>query len=86
MQYHKTRDLYRHNYEYDIHALIALIHAAGFELSCLETHDVFQPTIPEAIALLNEHPFEKAYRGDCIFLVAHKVSAVKNRWPEEVYV
>src|SRR5262249_23251523 len=74
MQYEKSRSPCRHNIEYDIHALARLLTAAGFELRQIETHDVFEPPMPEAVELLKTNALPVGHRGDGIFLLAQKIS------------
>lgn len=85
MQYQRDRSPHRHNFEYDIHGLIELCDAAGFEVEKLETHDVFQPTDPEAIQFLRDATMPLHFRGDDIFLLARKVSEPVDRWPKGIY-
>ena len=86
MQYEKSRSPYRHNIEYDVSALVTLVTAAGFEPQHVETHDVFEPTLPEAIELLKTSDLPLNYRGDGIFLLARKLSGINDRWPQGIYV
>ena len=86
MQYEKSRSPYRHNIEYDVSAVVTLVTAAGFEPQRIETHDVFEPTMPEAIDLLKTNNLPLSYRGDGMFLLARKISGIKERWPEGIYV
>jgi SAM-dependent methyltransferase len=86
MQYEKSRSPYRHNIEYDVPTLMTLVTAAGFEPKQIETHDVFEPTMPEIIDLLKANNFPLSHRGDGIFLSARKTSGIKDRWPQGMYV
>lgn len=86
MQYEKSRSPYRHNFEHDIHSLVELSTAAGFEPLKIETHDVFEPPLAEALTLLKRTGADTSNRGDCIFMVAKKVSGVVDRWPAGMYV
>ncbi|MFN6016105.1 MAG: class I SAM-dependent methyltransferase [Verrucomicrobiota bacterium] len=86
MQYEKTRSPYRHNIEYDVQALLELTYAAGFDVVRVETHDVFEDTVPEALKFLTRHGLPTENRGDDIFLLVEKVSEVRNRWPSNIYV
>ncbi|MBN8937710.1 MAG: methyltransferase domain-containing protein [Rhizobiales bacterium] len=86
MQYERSRSPYRHNIEYDIHLLSSVVQCAGFESVLLETHDVFDDPMPEALDLLQRCELPTDHRGDCIFLLAKKVSNVIDRWPAGLYV
>jgi len=86
MQYEVSRSPYRHNVEWDVHAVAQLSRAAGFEPVSLRTLDVFEPTLPAALELLDRNGLPTDHRGDCIFLLARKVSGVVNRWPDGLYV
>lgn len=86
MQYEISRSAYRHNFEYDIHALRIIVESAGFSMSKLETHDVFEPRLDEAYDLIANFGFNANFRGDDIFLLATKNGGPINRWPKDVYV
>ena len=86
MQYELSRSPYRHNIEWDVHAVAQLSRAAGFDPVILETMDVFEAPVPQAISFLKKHNLETAHRGDGIFLLAKKVSPVVDRWPVGIYV
>lgn len=86
MQYERDRSPYKHNFEYDVRALRLVIEAAGFEVEAIETHDVFEPTWKEAVDFLKSNNMPLENRGDDIFLIAKKVSSVRDRWPQEIYV
>jgi glycosyltransferase involved in cell wall biosynthesis/SAM-dependent methyltransferase len=86
MQYARNRSPYRHNFEYDIHALTILLQAAGFTIETLETHDVFEPPLPEAQAFIQRTGVPATFRGDDIFILARRTGPVSNRWPEAMYV
>ena len=85
MQYTTDRSPYRHNFEHDVHSLISLTNAAGFEIEKLETHDVFQDTDHEALQFLREANMPMEWRGDDILLLAKKVGSPTDRWPADVY-
>lgn len=85
MQYARDRSPYRHNFEYDIHALVLLLNAAGFTIEHLETHDVFAPTVPEAVDFITRNQLPAEFRGDDIFIVARRSGNVRDRWPEGMY-
>ena len=86
MQYERSRSPYRHNIEWDVHAVVQLARAAGFEPVSLETLDVFEPPMPEALGLLTKNQLTTDHRGDCIMLRARKVSGVVDRWPAGIYI
>lgn len=86
MQYMRNRNPYRHNYEHDIHSVIALGTAAGFETVALKTFDNFEPTCTEGLAALEKLGMPLEYRGDNIFWWGRKISGVVERWPIEIYV
>lgn len=86
MQYERSRSPYRHNIEYDTHAIRQMAEAAGFEVEQLETKDVFEPSLNESLDFLRRAHLPLEDRGDCIFLVARKKSPVIDRWPTGIYV
>jgi predicted SAM-dependent methyltransferase len=86
MQYEISRSAYRHNFEYDIHALKSVVENAGFSTLRLETHDVFEPRLNDAYELIANFKFNANFRGDDIFLLASKTSGPINRWPKDIYV
>lgn len=86
MQYTRSRSPYRHNFEYDIHGLVALAEAGGFAIEHLSTHDVFEPPEPAALALLVREGLPTVHRGDDIFLLLRKQGPVADRWPANIYV
>lgn len=86
MQYERSRSPYRHNIEWDIHALHLIFRSAGFDKITHLTKDVFDEPCPEGIALLKKAQLSLVDRGDCIFIYGEKSSPVINRWPEEIYV
>lgn len=86
MQYERSRSPYRHNIEYDVHAVDTLIKAAGFTPISIETANVFEPALKEGVDLLNQMKLPMDHRGDGIFAIAKKTSGVLNRWPEGLYV
>lgn len=86
MQYMRDRSPYRHNFEYDIHGLALLLRSAGFTIEHLATHDVFEPTLPEAAAFIAHNNLPAEFRGDDIFVLARRGAEVSDRWPEGMYV
>lgn len=85
MQYNRSRRLYRHNFEYDVHSLTAMLEAAGFAIEKVATVDCFNEAVPEAIADLQILGKPVVHRGDNIFALARKVGPIKIRYPSEVY-
>jgi SAM-dependent methyltransferase len=86
MQYEKSRSPYRHNFEYDVHAVRQLVEAAGFRVDLLYTRDVFEEPIPEALDFLERNHMPTDNRGDGIFLLATRTGPVVDRWPYGMYV
>lgn len=85
MQYSRDGSLYRHNYEYDVHAIRVLVESAGFSVNDLTTIDTFERPVPEALELLSQKGFPTVDRGDNIYCRAHKVGPVSQRYPEPIY-
>ena len=85
MQYNRERNLYRHNFEYDVHGITELVLAAGFQPELVKTLDCFAPPVPEALSILEEVGMPLKDRGDNIFILATRVSGVVNRYPEGIY-
>lgn len=85
MQYHKNRDPYRHNIEYDPKQVKILLEAAGFRVERGWTADTFEEPIPGAIDLLNRLGFPSDSRGDNMFFVAVKEAPVRDRHPLGIY-
>ena len=86
MQYSRSRTPYRHNFEYDVHGLVALADAGGFVVEHLSTHDVFEPPEPAALGILKNQDLPTEYRGDDVFLLLRKQGPVVDRWPSNIYV
>jgi len=85
MLYSKNRDPYRHNFEYDVHALKILTTASGLECLSMETIDTFEDPVPDALQLLKRSGFPTTHRGDNIFYWGKKISGVIDRWPSGIY-
>lgn len=85
MQYIKDRSPNRHNIEYDVHSLRILLESAGFQIIEYFTQDVFEPQSWEGINLLKKMNLPLSDRGDCIFMIASKISDVLDRWPGGIY-
>ena len=84
MQYRHDRSLYRHNYEYSIHSLAAVIKAAGFDGSAW-TEDSFEEPNYTHVLKLKEIGYDLHHVGDNLFTVAKKISGVVNRYPGAIY-
>lgn len=87
MQYHKDRNPYRHNYEYSKRTLKTVLEAAGFEVD-IWTENTFEDPFLDDIERLRLAGYEldPAEMGDNLFVVAKKVSKVKDRYPAVIYV
>jgi SAM-dependent methyltransferase len=86
MQYERSRSPYRHNFEYDVHALVQILKSAGFEPISVETEDVFEDPFPKGIDLLKRCGLTTDHRGDDIFALVRKKTGVVDRWPHGIYV
>ena len=85
MQYRHDRSRYRHNYEYSIHSLTAVLKAAGFDGSTW-TEDSFEEPHVGIGLLLEMVGIKVQHTGDNIFAVAKKISGVVDRYPKVIYV
>lgn len=94
MQYERSRLPYRHNFEYDVHALEMLLEAGGFDIARVETFEVFEPrnekglrpTHEKGLKLLRQNNLSLDNRGDDIFVLATKAGPIRDRWPTGIYV
>ncbi len=75
----------RHNREYTAAEVVRMAMAGGFAISELRTFDFYWPGNREVLKALAVRGFPIAGRGDSTFLSARKHSAVKDRYPEELY-
>jgi GT2 family glycosyltransferase/glycosyltransferase involved in cell wall biosynthesis len=75
----------RHNREYTATEVGHMALAGGFGISTLRTFDFYWPGKPETFVALAARGYPIAGRGDATFLLARKQSAVKERYPEELY-
>jgi O-antigen biosynthesis protein len=75
----------RHNREYTAAEVVRMAMAGGFAISELRTFDFYWPGNREVLKSLAVRGFPIASRGDSTFLSARKHSAVKDRYPEELY-
>lgn len=85
MQYQKKRTLYRHNYEYSLPTLKAVLRAAGFG-GKFWTENSFEDEIVSIPLVLHTMGYSFEHMGDNIFAVVTKSSPVINRYPLEIYV
>ncbi|MFN9959740.1 MAG: hypothetical protein ACK55I_42190, partial [bacterium] len=76
---------HRHNYEYSIHSVVAVLKSAGFD-GLVWTEDTFEDPIPETLERLKVAGYDLKHTGDNIFVVAQKKGPVVNRYPKEIYV
>lgn len=86
MLYSKDRSPYRHNIEYDVHQVMRLCTAAGFDAINLQTLDTFHETPHEVLAFLKANGFPTEARGDNIFYFGAKAEAVRDRYPSGIYM
>lgn len=84
MQYRPTRNYYRHNYEYSIHSITAVMQAAGFD-GKVWTEDSFEEPVMTDVLKLREIGYPLEHVGDNIFVVARKVGPVVKRHPAAIY-
>lgn len=85
MQYHKSREYHRHNYEYSIHSLFQVLQAAGFK-GQLWTEDTFEDGRQSTVDRLSKAGFTIEHTGDNIFALCSKVGPVIDRHPGVIYV
>ena len=84
MQYRHDRSRYRHNYEYSIHSLAAVLKAAGFDGSTWTEDSFEEPNF--AIGLrLEQIGIKLQHTGDNIFALSKKVGPVADRYPKVIY-
>jgi 2-polyprenyl-3-methyl-5-hydroxy-6-metoxy-1,4-benzoquinol methylase len=85
MQYHKSREYHRHNYEYSARSLEKLLMYAGFT-SDVWTEDLFEEGMPDVVKRLRAAGFMIRNVGDNLIAVGTKTSPVIDRWPHGFYV
>lgn len=85
MQYHKSREYHRHNYEYSLKVLWSTLKCAGFEPS-VWTEDLFEDSRSHVVDNLNYFGFKIANTGDNLIAIAPKISGVVERYPNGLYV
>lgn len=76
----------RHNIEYTPGLLARIVEAAGFELKALRTENCWSTPDPRVESLFCLGGFRQDLRGDNIFLTATKVSGVRDRYPDFLYI
>lgn len=75
----------RHHIEYTPDMLDELVRAAGFVIERSYTADVWFDDEPEIRAWLAERGDDLSARGDCLFVVARKVTDIVDRTPPGIY-
>ncbi len=78
----------RHNREYAPPEISLLLEDSGFEIALLETGEFADAPHPEhawIVHLLNRYQCPATLRGDDIFAVGRKVSAIRSRFPAWLY-
>lgn len=85
MQYHKTGEYHRHNYEYSVHSVYEVLRAAGFDLS-VWTEDLFEDGLTYEVEKLRGMGYKIDHVGDNIIALATKISGVVDRYPRGIYV
>jgi SAM-dependent methyltransferase len=85
MQYHKTGEYHRHNYEYSVHSAHLVLRAAGFD-PYVWTEDLFEDGLTYEVERLRKSGFTIEHVGDNILAAATKVSGVVERYPHGIYV
>jgi len=84
MQYRPYKDPWRHNYEYSIHTLVAVLKAAGFDGDAW-TEDSFEEPNYTDIHKLQASGYTLNHLGVNIFTVARKIGSVQDRYPSAIY-
>ena len=84
MQYRPYHDPWRHNYEYSIHSLVAVLKAAGFDGNAW-TEDSFEEPNYSDVNKLKASGYTLNHLGDNIFTVATKLGPVQDRYPSVIY-
>jgi 2-polyprenyl-3-methyl-5-hydroxy-6-metoxy-1,4-benzoquinol methylase len=86
MQYHKSREYHRHNYEYTISSLKTILSAGGFDGTCW-TEDLFEDAPNnDIVERLKNIGCNVNNIGDNILARCRKISGVVERWPSGLYV
>jgi len=84
MQYNKDASYHRHNFEYSVHGVYAVLKCAGYEPT-VWTEDLFEDPMMDIPNKLIAAGFEIANLGDNIIAVGEKVSGVTKRYPAGLY-
>ena len=85
MQYHKSREYHRHNYEYSAKSLHKILKAAGFSVT-VWTEDLFEDGLTNTVDALRKAGFAIEDVGDNLIAVGKKTSPVTDRYPSGLYV
>lgn len=85
MQYHRSREYHRHNYEYSAPTLVSILHAAGFS-GKVWSEDLFDDPLGSIVEKLRLCGFPVEQPGDNLIALATKASDVIQRHPPEIYV
>jgi SAM-dependent methyltransferase len=85
MQYHKSREYHRHNYEYSAKSLRKILKAAGFDIT-VWTEDLFEDGLTNTVDALRKAGFTIEDVGDNLIAVGKKTSSVIDRYPSGFYV
>lgn len=84
MQYRKAGTLDRHNYEYSLKTMGAVLRASGFSGTGW-TEDSFGESPTQDVLALASLGYDMSQVRDNIFCVARKVGPVVDRYPEPLY-
>jgi 2-polyprenyl-3-methyl-5-hydroxy-6-metoxy-1,4-benzoquinol methylase len=84
MQYQKSAEYHRHNYEYSIRSLVSVLKSAGFDGKAW-TEDTFEEPNFNDVNKLRSLGYKLDHIGDNIFSVGKKVSGVIERHPRVIY-
>jgi SAM-dependent methyltransferase len=85
MQYHKSREYHRHNYEYSCRSLLHILRSAGFDAN-VWTEDLFEDGLTYEVNRLQKAGFTIENVGDNLLAIGAKVSEVVDRYPSGLYV
>lgn len=85
MQYHKSREYHRHNYEYSAPTLSAILQASGFH-GKVWSEDLFDDPLGSIVEKLRLCGFPVEQPGDNLIALATKASDVVDRYPSQIYV
>lgn len=84
MHYHKDGSYHRHNFEYSVHGVYAVMKCAGFEPN-VWTEDLFEDPLMDIPNKLIAAGFKIGNLGDNVIAVGEKVSGVTKRYPAGLY-